>query len=414
MKFTKQVPIGVLSLALVGLWLNACASAPPDAVPLIAERCPSSVANCRPLFREGAGEPTDRYIDLYETLISGLEKAQGQPEKIIDALSTEDSRLALLEIQGVARLYEEMPYVNKSKERKNEIKRVKEVFEDLESKVGSVERYQGLLKRIQGGATRAELAAVEAKVKIARGELVEFMSKRKKDEIPWLPDPVARLREEKEKIEKFGFKEAAKDKRQIIASLAKSADKTRDELDAKDVRKIFEMKDLSEADLDAGPHFMRRKLRWFTTMMRAARGVFIYRRPLSPNARLRQLTQEVGSSKYTRLSPPLDDPAQLEMEPVYEIARLVTQLGNLKDFKESLLDLEDIFHEMLGMKRKEAGRRAFAILRPQFPELGIDRESRIEDKLRESYAEYRTYDPLKQLVRNLEDELERVKRADGD
>jgi len=126
------------------------------------------------------------------------------------------------------------------------------------------------------------------------------------------------------------------------------------------------------------------------------------------------LTQEVGSSKYTRLSPPLDDPAQLEMEPVYEIARLVTQLGNLKDFKESLLDLEDIFHEMLGMKRKEAGRRAFAILRPQFPELGIDRESRIEDKLRESYAEYRTYDPLKQLVRNLEDELERVKRADGD
>jgi hypothetical protein len=358
-------------------------------------RCPSSAVSCTQVFDQLAlKEPQDRFLGLFDTLSRDLNGATGNADKVITALDSEKTRGVLLHLQALARLYHIL-----------ELKGAKDLNEDfasIEAEIGNIQRFQALNSIVSESTylTPTEKQAVSQKVILARERAAKVLEVEK-----WLPDPTAKLAELSKRIKKMEFQKLDKDKRALVKALAVVADETRYDLGRPEMRKIMMKTEYDQEDLDSGPHRMRRKLRWYTTMMQAAKGVFEFKNPGLGSERLVQLKHELGDSKYLRLAPPLENPALLNMEPIYEVALQVTKLGLMKDFKEAQLDLRDILIE-LGYKKKAAAKTAQAVLVEKFGPMEV------EPLAHQLYQQYLSADPLKAIRKNLESELERLKDTD--
>jgi hypothetical protein len=193
----------------------------------------------------------------------------------------------------------------------------------------------------------------------------------------------------------------------LLRALVKGLKETRREL--KGLGQYFEPKRFEEEDLENGLHTMRRALRWITMMVQSADGLVSYLPPQPRTFDDRRLISEYGQSKYAQLSE--NGAVSVDQLSVLKISKLVTELGSLKDFKESQLDLAHVLMEKpFRLSRGNAEARAFDVMTRNFG------PTHVEAQARSLYEWYLKNDPLKDLQKSLErsiEEFETGSRAQG-
>jgi hypothetical protein len=401
-KVMKILDLGfpLLLLSLVVLLTSACETAPNSMTNAsnerdpasIEQRCPAGGEACLKAFDSTLSriEPVtrfDRRIQYLEDQVIGKTKS----DEILDALNVELVRKNLLQFQGLLKIYESIPA---SKQDLKIVSVGRKDLKTLEDAIGHLQRTEDVLTRSrEGGADSHILQFLEADLKAARTQAIKDLEK-----AGWLPNPIQHLKELRETLGQYDFKKKSKDQKLQVEALRNLAKEYRK--DIREMEPFFFSKRYSHEDLESGPHAARRALRWILTIIQASDGMYYHESPPGKEAFIAELEPTFGKKKYLELLPPTKGALPISRYDALILNKFIIGLGDLKDFKESQLDLRDaLVRHNLVMSREQAEQIAFDVMKKKFGDVDV------EAKARSLYKEYRAIDPLKNLMSVLEADL---------
>lgn len=331
-------------------------------------------------------QPIDRFFTRLENLKSVLSNKSSDSE-VVDALAQETSRTILLQLQALPKIYEASEYT--ARDIKNALAFRKEI-KLVEGQLGFYMRQIELYDRTSPTEVAPQIVdylktnMAQSKIKLI-GELRES---------GWLPDPSAKIDALTKRISKIEFKNRKKDQKRQVKALLDLMAATRSEI--AELGKYFYKEKFDHEDLEAGLHTVRRALRWITVMISSSDGIYFYDYLGQRSAELDALESKYGSSKYLKIKSDSRVGLPLNREAMLQLTRLVTELGLLKDYRESQLDLNDA---LLAGKFMSSAKKAAVFAEQKMSErFGY---INVEASARALYEEYLAKDPLKVLRRDL-------------
>jgi hypothetical protein len=397
--FSSRFSGALLASAFAVALLNSgCETAPTESDPerlpssLATDRCPAGSAVCLKAFDSTLSrlEPFQRFdsrIRVLEDRIAGKKGA----EEILEALNAESVRKNLLQFQGLLKIYESIPA---SKQDRKIISLSRKDLKTLEDAVGDLQRAEDVLDRSRdGGADPHVIELLQSDLKLARAKAIRDLEHEE-----WLPNTAQHLKEMRELLSQYDFKKKAKDQKLQVEALRDLAKEYRK--DIREMEPFFFSKRYTHEDLEQGPHAARRALRWILTIIQASDGIYYHEVPTGKEKFIEELEPEFGKKKYLELLPPTKGALPISRYDALILNKLIIGLGDLKDFKESQLDLRDaLVKHNLVMSREQAEQIAYEVMKKKFGPLDV------EAKARALYKEYRAIDPLKNLTQVLEADL---------
>lgn len=356
----------------------SCAHSPEPA------RCPSGAAACETVFAEKRATPYEHFslrLDVIRAAVSSVH-AEGE---IIEALNTEAARGALMQLQETSRVYSHTAVSSKDAGR---IDWIRKQAKGLEDALGAYQRAKSLQARVTASGTKSEPLNEAVSREVVKAEAASLARLK---EMGWLPRPETKISEIEKELGKIEFEKHAK--RAALAATAKYFEELR--ASVQNLERYFKSDNYTEEELDLGLHTVRRNLRKVTIVLRSFDGLFEYGElPAMPEAR--ELLKKYGNTKYNTLPVASPGSVKIDFRAALLISRYVTELGLLKDGKETELDLERLLLEEKIAKSPKAARvRAAAIFGT----------TRVEADGRRYYNEYLKEDPLAAIVDNLRAEL---------
>lgn len=353
------------------------------------DRRPAGAGACLKAFDSTLSriDPFERFEKRIEYLEIAV-KGKTSPEEIMNALDVELVRKNLLQLQGLFKIYEAIPAS------KHDLKLVSEARKDiknLEGAIGGLQRAEDVLKRSRaGGADEKILTALEADYKLARVKVLDELR-----ESEWIPNPLQHLKELKNRLSHYDFKKKASDQELQVEALLGLVKDYRKEI--REMEPYFESKRFSHEDLELGPHSARRALRWVSAIIQASEGLYYHVPQKGKERQTAELETTLGESKYFVLLPPMKGARPIGRFDMLVLMKFVSRLGELKDFKESQLDLRDaLVKHGLAKDAEEAERTAYKIMEKKFGAIDVEAEAKA------LYREYQQIDPLKSIIRSLE------------
>ena len=381
----KAVALLVLVTALFPSWARAWGGVAPSAL------------QCSVLFSGVKPQPVDRFGIRIEFVRNATSSAQSKLE-LVDRIADDDVRKVLMQLQGLAKIYEASDL---SEQTKAEFKEFRMQMKEVEGYSGDLGRVKDLYNRSKEiGVSKQLLSKIDDRVHEKRKEIAAHLK-----DLKWWPDLQGKMAELEERIGDLDFQKRKKDSRRQIEAVLNIVDETRTEL--KGLAEFFSHETFEEDELNNGPHRMRRALRWITTIMQSAEGTFTLADPHPKTPFERALAAKYGSNKYIVLSPV--GRAAIDPIPLMYLAKFVTELGKLKDYKETQLDLAQVFlDEGWAKNRTEAEQKALEIAAKKYgPIIGNGTGAgSVETEARKLYRLYLAKDPLKALHRSLKSALE--------
>lgn len=390
LKFSRVLFLGFF-LCLIG----GCA-----AVPVVqGERCPAGAAGCRDLFSSATlASPRERFTQHFETIAKATEKASNS-EEMIDALLTDDVRTAAMRLQGLGRLYQNIFTKDDRESGKKQLRKVK----DFEGLLGEGLRYEELWDRVKDSRILSEKVM---KAFVRRRQKTRKDLRRGLEELGWLPDPARRARKLEKTLDENAFGSLTQDKLNLLSSLITNVESIREE--TADLDRYFQGRHFDFDALEGGLHSWRRKLRWVIMMMVSMDGVIKLDPPEPGDAEFETYRPKV-KAKYVPGGPTLDNPVVVSAKLVYEIGYMTTVLGDLKDYKESQIDLANfLLEEGFSKNEKKALRLAEEVVKEKLGFIPV------EDRARELYQNYKARDPVGHLLNQLRSERARLLRESAD
>jgi hypothetical protein len=253
-----------------------------------------------------------------------LDKAESSKNPAL-LIYEEDMRTPLFMLEGLSRLYKK---INNHKK----LKKLNDLFKDLEDRLGAIDYYDGFHKefinekKIPGLITLYVNEKKEKKLEELNHYLKEekWISKRKKrlsqifkelDEVKWLDE-----------------------KNDTIAILDVYHD------DIKKVVKKYKRKNIEFCDIENGVHEFRREIRWLSIYPQALRGLMQLKSNVEPPEFLKKyLTPEITSSLYNIMpdGKALPYHIMLNDDYFYALSWLIAELGKLKDSGLKITILEE-------------------------------------------------------------------------
>jgi hypothetical protein len=357
--------------------------------PLARAGITPTAVQCSAIFSDTKPQPVDRFSIRLEFIRNTTAPAKSQAERV-DLLASDDVRKAMMQLQALAKIYEAS---DRAEKEKSLFKDFRIEMKDVEGEVGDLGRVMDLYSRAQSvGVSKSILEKIDGRVQAKKKEAAKHFK-----DLGWLPDVDRRVTKLEKMVDDLDFRKQKKDAHLQIEAIISIIDEKREEI--KGLGEYFSKSRFEEEELENGPHKMRRDLRWITTMIQSAEGIFTLSEPKPSSARERTLVSKYASSKYIQLAP--TGLAPVVAIPLIYLAKLVTELGRLKDFKETQLDLARVLlDEGYAKSRDEAEEKALKVAIRRYGDIDVEKESR---KL---YKEYLEYDPLKELSKSLKAALE--------
>lgn len=331
-------------------------------------------------------QPADRFAVRLEGLRKALANKTSEGE-IVEALAKEHSRTLLLQLQALPKVIEASDY--SADDIKNALAFRKEI-KVVEGQIGYYVRQIELFERTSPTSVSPELVAyLKNNVELSKQQLIVKLK-----ESGWLPDPNRRIDSLLKRVSKVDFKGRKKDQKRQVKALLDLMSSTREEI--ADLDRYFYKEKFDHEDLELGLHTMRRALRWMSVIVSASDGLYYYEYSPNSSPETQALEAKYGSSKYLKLKTDPEISLPLNRGAMIQITRLVTELGVLKDYRESQLDLNDalLVGKFISSAKKAA---AFAELRMAEHFGTID----VESAARALFEEYLAKDPLKILRQDL-------------
>ncbi|MBC7742027.1 MAG: hypothetical protein H7061_07515 [Bdellovibrionaceae bacterium] len=346
---------------------------------------------CQDLFLAGRTEPISRF----ETRLSRLNEllpATLSPDQVINSMNSESVRAILLQLQGLAKIYELSNYENVDLTKFSEFRAEVKEFEDH---LGTYMRRRELLKHvIDTQVSPKVLAAIETEVIRERDILKSFMLEKN-----WLPNPAKKILFLEKQLQEVTFPKKKEDQKMRAKGIIKLIKHYRSSIE--NLATYIYKPNYNEADLEAGLHSFRRELRWVILAIGSSDGQFYNRPPKNSSPELQQLESSYGQSKYLDMAPPQVDALQLNRQSMLILTKLVDQLGRLKDFKESQLDLVRALKAAKSFIDPVAAQKfAYDRMADTFGLIDVELETR---KLYEFYLQS---DPLKELLNTLKRQID--------
>jgi hypothetical protein len=392
------------------LFLSGCQS-PPNLVsrPALAPQAqlPASCESgqrqpagysCRSIFQGQveAIEPLERFskrLDILRKDVSG----RTSDLELLNAFATDDSRTVTLHLQALGKIYE---IALGSHGDRKAMTKFREEVKFFEGQSGDYMRLLTLKKLINSEKLPPAFAqALEKKLRLEEATAIAKFRK-----AGWIPDPLAKIAKLEKNLQKIDFQKIKKDRKAMLTAMIEYVDETRDSV--RNLGEVINKPEYEEADLEAGVHNLRRKLRWVALLARAADGVFVFApnddrlsgrlTPPEEKSALAELEDLYGDSKYIDLQPP--DPLAIEIDrpAMLDLVKLVTELGAIKDYKESYLDFVDfIMENQLAENRGAAEVIAERAATAKFGAVEVEKTGEA------SYQYYLAKDPLKRLRASL-------------
>jgi hypothetical protein len=252
----------------------------------------ASANDLNPPVRTTDTRPIERWSKRFDSLRKALTGQNNQ--QIFDQITTEEARRDLLQLQGLARMYSEAVTDKRDSKR---IEMIDEKFQEFEDAVGFVQRKHALYEHHKDSSLSSETKDYLKKmVEKADNDFFDYL--KSKD---WIgkhgPTELDHLVKEIGKVEFQGSKKDLRAQAKALLNMVKINRKKIATLD-----KIFAKEDYQEADLEAGPHHMRRLIRWTSIVLQSIDGAFKYSTAPDSSAERQQLEQLYGKTKYQTLS----------------------------------------------------------------------------------------------------------------
>lgn len=351
-------------------------------------------SSCLSLYRVESIQPIERFTQQLELVSSVLSRDRSYQAKLKN-ISTNEFRFAIFQLQGLAKLYQFAVSSERRAEAFENFRNEMKLFEDT---LGQMNLRQTLLAQAQKAkASQKLIRYLQEEVKKAEEKLIETLK-----ENDWLPNPQSKVKELREILEEAGFKKKLKDKRFLVKAMSEYADGVRKKL--KDLDEAINNDHYDLEILEEGPHEFRRQLRWITLLLQASSGVYEYKDQAPRSKEMKAIYDQYRSSKYIALSPASANPVKLDIMPVIIISKLVTDMGLVKDAKETEIFLAEALLKSGAITRKsEATQAAHKIA------VELHGFTEIEKETQKLYHWYREIKPLNALRDNLDKELENIK-----
>lgn len=409
----RRADIGIASLLVICVNL-ACTStatktaAEEPAAAHGADRCPASGESCSALFAPDAKAP-DSPRERFETRLTLIQNAvrivyqhvnRGDIEMsledrkaLIKAFRDDDVRGSALQLQELEAIYSEIFKERLDKKDQKKIKKQRTKMKNFEGILGDYMRSQELLKFTAGSDVLKKQAPGASKViEDLAGNVAEKTMLTDLKKIGWADDPFAQIDKVREQLKHFKFKKIEKDQRQYVKAMRERVALMMN--DIADIKKAIDKNRYDLDDLDEGLHYMRRRLREVVMMFGNADGIFKYTRDGATSQQLADMEKFMPYAHGEwESAPTLKTPAEFPLYLILNLEYLVGKLGELKDFKEKQLDLQNVLIERMRMSQADAEKVSYQTMVEYFQKKNATNEKEAEDEKKSSFKHLIIPDP---------------------
>jgi len=260
------------------------------------------------------------YLNKVQTILDRAELAENPAQLIYE----EDMRTPLFRLEGLSRLYKK---INNHKK----LKKLNEIFKDIEDRLGAIDFYDGFYKQFINEKKIPGLITIYLKEK--KGEKLEDLNHYLKEE-NWISKHKKRLEKIHKDLDEIKWLD---EKNDTIAILDVYHD------DIKKVIKKYKRKNRQFSDIENDVHEFRRQLRWLSIYPQALGGLMqLKSNPEPPEFLKKYLTPEIVTSPFNVMpdGSALEYHIMLNANYFYALSWMIAELGKLKDsgLKVTLLE----------------------------------------------------------------------------
>ncbi len=265
-----------------------------------------------------------RFLFFLEKIKTILEKAESAQSPALVAY-TEDMRTPLFMLEGLSRLYKKIHPHQK-------LKKLNEIFKDLEDRLGAIDYYDSFAKEFANEKRIPEAITIylENKTLEKVEELNDDLKKNK-----WIGKNKNRLSKITKDLEKINWLSEKEDTAAVLNVYKKDIDK---------IIGKYKIPNFQFTDIENGVHEFRRQLRWLSIYPQALRGLIQLKSNADvPDFLNKYLTPEILSSLYNIMpdGSGLQEHIFLNNNYYYAISWMIAELGKLKDSGLKIVIIEE-------------------------------------------------------------------------
>jgi len=274
-----------------------------------------------------------RFITYLNKIHEILDKA-GSAENPAQLVYEEDIRTPLFMLEGLSRLYKKITDHKK-------LKKLNELFKDMEDRLGEIDFYDGFYKEFKNEKNIPESLINYLKEKKERklDDLKDFL----KDE-KWISKNQKRLLQIMKELDEVKWLDEKNDSLAILDVYQE---------DIKKVVKKYKRKSFKFCDIENDVHELRRQLRWLSIYPQALGGLMQLKTEGEPQEFLmKYLTPEIINSPFNVMP----DGSQLQYHIMlhknyfYALSWIIAELGILKDSGLRIKILEESISDVYKTK----------------------------------------------------------------
>jgi hypothetical protein len=261
------------------------------------------------------------YLNKMEAILDKAELAENPGQLIYE----EDIRTPLFRLEGLSRLYKK---INDHKK----LKKLNEIFKDLEDRLGAIDFYDGFYKEFINEKKIPGLITIY--IKEERDDKLEKLNHYLKEE-NWIGKHKKIFSKISKDLDEIKWLD---EKNDTIAILDVYHD------DIKKIIKKYKRKNRQFSDIENDVHEFRRQLRWISIYPQALGGLMqLKSNPQPPEFLKKYLTPEIINSPFNVMpdGSDLEYHIMLNADYFYALSWMIAELGKLKDEGLKIKILED-------------------------------------------------------------------------